>query len=70
MVALGHSGFIGDSGGAWGGCMDLGFDLWRITTILGLGFEEDKVAVWVWVLICGEAWLHWVWVLRTSTSTL
>ena len=68
MVALGHGDFDGDNGEACGGCMGLGFDLWRSTTLLGLGFEKDKVVVWVWVLICGEAWLHWV--LRRSTSTL
>ena len=46
-VALGHGGFGGYSGGACGGgCMGLGFDLWRSTTTLGLGFEEDKVVVW------------------------
>ena len=53
-----------------GGYMGLDFELWRSTTTLGLGFEEDMVAVWVWVLIYGEAWLHWVWVLRRSTSAL
>ena len=45
-VALGHGGFGGYSGGACGGCMGLRFDLWRSTTTLGLGFEEDEVLVW------------------------
>ena len=33
--------------------------------------EEPRVAIWVWVLICGGgAWLIWVWVLRSVTCRL
>ena len=51
MVALCH-GY--DNGGAEGGYMGLGFDLWkRSMTDLGLGFEKRGmwVAIWVFVVL-------------------
>ena len=45
MLALGHGGFVGDSGGACGGCIGLGFDLWRSMATLGLGIEEEHFCI-------------------------
>ena len=43
MVALGHSGFGGDCGGAWGGCVGFGLGYEKEHNIgLGLGFEEER----------------------------
>ena len=45
--------------------MGLGFDLWRSTTTLGLGFEEDKVVVWFgfWFVEEHSCFAIWVYVM-------